>query len=226
MIYVCAKVKPIVDPVLAAIAALSQKMEKMVTKTDFEVLKQNIQNETKIIISEVVDPIKDELATLSERVTKIENGQNGGIGSGEEGLQNSGRLQNQVDEITEKMKIMFIPVDPKTTATAIVIGGLTDFTSIDEASKWLTDILWDGYAPMPLGTYVKGKDVKFTGIFPANFSSPADRIKSLSVLKSKLMMLGGKIIWADIDLPVKIRAPDKLLLALKKLLILMFHRKG
>ena len=72
---------------------------------------------------------------------------------------------------------------------------------------------------MPIGTYVKGKDVKFTGIFSANFSSPADRIKSLSVLKSKLMMLGGKIIWADIDLPAKIRAPEKLVLALKKLLV-------
>ena len=32
-------VKPTVDPVLEAIAALSQKMENMVTKTDFEVLK-------------------------------------------------------------------------------------------------------------------------------------------------------------------------------------------
>ena len=230
-------VKPTVDPVLAAIVALSQKMEKMVTKTDFEVLKQNIQKETKIIISEAVDPIKDELATLSERVTQIENGQNGGIGSGEGGLQNSGHLQNQVDEITEKMKTMSIPTDPKATATAIVIGGLTDFTSLDEASKWLTDILWDGYAPMPIGTYVKGKDVKFTGIFCANFSSPADRMKSLSILKSKLMLLGGKIIWADTDLPAKIRAPEQFLLALKKqlvawdftansvLLILIVHRR-
>ena len=114
------------------------------------------------------------------------------------------------------MKTMSIPTDPKSTPTAIVIGGLTDFTSLDEASKWLTDILWDGYAPMPIGTYVKGKDVKFTGIFCANFSSPADRMKSLSVLKSKLMTSGGKIIWADTDLPAKIRAPEQILIALKK----------
>ena len=33
------------------------------------------------------------------------------------------------------------------------------------------------------------------------------------------MMLGGKLIWADTDLPAKIRALEKLLLALKKQLV-------
>ena len=49
------------DPILAAIAALSEKMdtkmEKMVTKEDFDVFKQNAQRDIKIIISEAVDPI-------------------------------------------------------------------------------------------------------------------------------------------------------------------------
>ena len=83
----------------------------------------------------------------------------------------------------------------------------------------MKDILWDAYAPLPIETYVKGKDVAFSGVFCANFCSPADRIKSLTAVKTKLAELGGKIIWADTDLPAIVRAPDKFLSAMKKQLI-------
>ena len=55
--------------------------------------------------------------------------------------------------------------DPKTTGTDIVIGGLTHLTSLEEASKWLLEILWTVYAPMPVETYTKRKDGAFSGLF-------------------------------------------------------------
>ena len=47
------------------------------------------------------------------------------------------------------------PLDPKVTGTDIVIGGLKKIASLDEASKWIREVLWTAYAPMPVETYIK-----------------------------------------------------------------------
>ena len=78
-------------------AKLFLMMSNMPTKDDLLTFKADIKNEVKVVVSEGVDPIKDEVATLSERVSKIENAQNGG-GGGEN--TDSGHLQKQVGEIT------------------------------------------------------------------------------------------------------------------------------
>ena len=49
-------------------AKLFSMMSNMPTKDDLLTFKSDIKNEVKIIVSEAVDPIKDEMATLSERV--------------------------------------------------------------------------------------------------------------------------------------------------------------
>ena len=173
-------------------------------------------------MAEAVDPIKDEVADIKVRILKLEEApqtsSGSGGASGGENI-NSGVLQKQVDEIKENMKSMVNPTDPKLTSTTLVVGGLTDFISLEDASKWLKDILWDAYAPLPIETYVKGKDVEFSEVFCASFCSPADRIKSLTAVKTKLAELGGTTIWADTDLPATVRAPEKFLFALKKQLI-------
>ena len=217
-------VKPTVDPVLAAIAALSQKMEKMVTKTDFEVLKEKIQKETKIIISEAVDPIKDALKENTDKLQRqideiTEQMQNMGAGGGGEENKDLGHLQKQVDEIKENMKNTDGPLDPKIIGTDIVIGGLAHLSSLEEASKWLREILWTAYAPMPVETYIKRKDGVFAGLCFAKFASPTDRTKALSVVKTKLLELGGKEKWANFDLPTDVRAPEVFVIGLKKILV-------
>ena len=103
----------------------------------------------------------------------------------------SAHLQKQVDEIKENMKLAENSTDPKIISTTLVVGGMTNFTTLDDASKWLKEILWDAYAPLPIETYVKGKNVAYAGVFCAKSSSAADRIKSLSALKIKLVELGG-----------------------------------
>ena len=92
-------------------------------------------------------------------------------------------------------------------------------TSLEEASKWLRDLLWTAYAPMPVETYIKRKDGVFSGVFCAKFASPTDRTKALSVVKNKLMEVGEKGKWANIDLPTDVRAPEVFVTGLKKILV-------
>ena len=124
--------------------------------------------------------------------------------------------ENQIKKVSAQK---FNETDPKITSTTRVIGGITELSLLDDAPKWLNDILWDAYAPLPIETYVKGKNVAYAGVFCAKCSSAADRVKSLSVLETKLVEFGGKPKWADIDLPPTVRAPEKFLFALRKLLI-------
>ena len=105
------------------------------------------------------------------------------------------------------------------TSTTMVIGGLTDYSSLCEASKWLNDILWEAYAPIPIETFVKTISGEFFGVFCARFASASDRIKALSIVKRKLVELGGKQVWANTDLPTEISAPEQFLLGLKKQLV-------
>jgi hypothetical protein len=124
-----------------------------------------------------------------------------------------------VDEIKENMKNIVKPTDPKLTSTTLVIGGLTDFTSLNDASKWLENILWEAYAPLPLEIFVRNAAGAFSGVFCASFVSPEDRIKALAVLKRKLGEIGRKEIWANTDLPTEVRAPEVYLYGLKKQLV-------
>jgi hypothetical protein len=111
------------------------------------------------------------------------------------------------------------PADPKVTGTVIVIGGLTNLTSLDEASKWIREVLWTAYAPMPVEIYIKRKDGIFSGVFYAKFATPGDRIKGLSVVKNNFVEVGGQGKWANIDLPSDIRAPEAFVTGLKKILL-------
>ena len=52
---------------------LSLIMAQMTTKTDLETFKTEIKGNIKIVVSEAVDPLKDEMVSLSERVTTKKN---------------------------------------------------------------------------------------------------------------------------------------------------------
>ena len=71
-------------------------------------------------------------------------------------------------------------MDPKIIAIDIVIGQAIIFSSLEEASKWLRDVLWIAYAPTLVETYIKRKDNVFSGVFYAKFATPEDRVKGLS----------------------------------------------
>jgi hypothetical protein len=60
------------NPILDAIEAVSKKLDKMALKSDLEDFKIQIGQDTKVIVSEAVDPIKEEIHDLKSRVTVLE----------------------------------------------------------------------------------------------------------------------------------------------------------
>ena len=56
------------NPVLDAINALSDKMDKMAMKSDLEEMRTHLTAETKIIVAEAVDPLKSEMHDVRHRV--------------------------------------------------------------------------------------------------------------------------------------------------------------
>ena len=138
------------------------------------------------MISDVVAPIHNCMTGIEKSVQNVENNLgatagkvleledkmknlvlSGGAGGG--GNIDSGHLQKQVDEIKENMKLAENSTDPKIISTTLVVGGMTNFTTLDDASKWLKEILWDAYAPLPIETYVKGKMLLMQVYFAQNF---------------------------------------------------------
>ena len=59
--------------VLDAIAAMSNKLDKMALKSDIDVMQENMAKVTREMISEAVDPIKDEIHDIKSRISKIES---------------------------------------------------------------------------------------------------------------------------------------------------------
>ena len=72
---------------------------------------------------------------------------------------------------------------------------------------------------MPIEVFVSNEKGDFSGVFFASFASAPDRIKALSAVKSKLVQLGGKVIWANTDLPKENRTVESFLFGLKKQLV-------
>jgi hypothetical protein len=60
------------DAYLAAIEKLSSNMDYLASKTDVEQMKTAVLVQTKVMISEAVDPIKSEFHTLKDRIDLLE----------------------------------------------------------------------------------------------------------------------------------------------------------
>ena len=60
------------DPYLDGIQKLSAKMDTLASKADVETMHLAVIAETKTLISDAVDPIKDEFSTLHVRVATLE----------------------------------------------------------------------------------------------------------------------------------------------------------
>ena len=63
--------KPI-DPVLDALGAISEKLDRMALKTDLEALTVDLKQHTKVTVAEAVDPIKSEIHDLQNRISVLE----------------------------------------------------------------------------------------------------------------------------------------------------------
>ena len=63
------------DPIMETLTTI---LATMTTKSDLDSFKINIETSTKIIVSEAVDPIKDEVVDIKSRIQKLEEAPWGG----------------------------------------------------------------------------------------------------------------------------------------------------
>ena len=102
----------------AAASSDPKMMVAMATKSDLDSFKINTEANTKMIVFEAVDPIKDKIVDIRARILKLEAvpqvpiTSGGGGGDGGEN-KNIGDLQRQMDEMKENMKNIENPNDPK-----------------------------------------------------------------------------------------------------------------
>ncbi|CAE8598841.1 unnamed protein product [Polarella glacialis] len=65
--------EPPSDLLLAALGDISTKLDKMALKSDIDDLRADITKQTKLSIAEAIDPLKDEMADLKDRVITLES---------------------------------------------------------------------------------------------------------------------------------------------------------
>jgi hypothetical protein len=98
-------------------------------------------------------------------------------------------------------------------AKTMVIGGLQQLKSLQEATTWLGEKLKDMNGPSHCGTYMKSSC--FQGLLFAKFRSVYDRDTAVALLRSDTIMMGEKRVWATQDLPLQTRARKMFLLGLR-----------
>ena len=190
---------------------LNTVMMSMALKTDVDAVKndmggrlqilkdevQSIAQQTKMQISEAVDPVKNELADVRTdinqstlRITKLEEFMNSTINAGP---RSPGAAQSNAVQDYEK---------------TVYIEGLKTKT-IEEAKEWVSQLIWQQWGPEPVAIYCKGEYRDF--VF-ASFSTKENRDRMVQVLQNTKETNGLRI---KEDLPANLRAPKNILLGLR-----------
>ena len=119
------------DPVLSAIHALSAKMDKLTvtaaSKEDLNKLKADLKAETKVMISESVDPVKDDMRELRDRVASLETARvPAGSASADHLPRDVQQMLNSLDPALRRVAFVGFPSESSAEARIKVID---DFIS-------------------------------------------------------------------------------------------------
>ena len=94
----------------------------------------------------------------------------------------------------------------------LIVGGLDDYASIDEASKFIKDILWKSWSPTPIDIFSKGD---YRNIAFATFSTRKERDEAIKILRASVK---EENIWTKEDLAPDQRARRTFLLGIRYVL--------
>lgn len=175
---------------------LGDMMQNMATKSDLEALRVKAAEETKLLVSVAVDPIKDELTDLKTsleakevRIKKLEEAESQSSTSVDKArVTNDPALAKRIEELEKLVAGMSLSAtgDGKDNATGVV-GGLQGAASVDTAKSWLNDILQRASIDGILDVYHKGND-NFNGMLFVKFASSQKRdvaIRTFNSLRSR-----------------------------------------
>ena len=131
--------------VLEAIELLSAKMDRMALKPDLQELQTTIETSTKVAVAEAVDPLKLEFHELKSCVDELEKNKQAQDVPMAAQLELPGdlkeNLQKQIDEIERQLKANRKPTQAADTQSTVYVGGLSGWTTMEDAQKWMNDEL-------------------------------------------------------------------------------------
>ena len=173
----------------------------MASKEDLRQMQNDIHKSTKNMVSEVVDPIKDQIFEINARFEKVESNPSQNTSNNEA----QSKLQEQVVTLEASVSNLASSTSVQKTPTA-VFGGLASLGSMQNAITWLKQKLSEVGAPTPVDVYFNG--ATFTDILFASFSSVAERDAATRKLRLSKTELGGKAVWGNAEAPLEVRVYD------------------
>ena len=210
----------VVDSILAAIAALSTKIDgmslkqdNMVSKQDLQVMQNQMESKTQVMVSSAVDPLKDTIFDLQARLEKVE--QTGPVGSNQNASSSThGQelLQNQINALQAKIVELSFQKRP-----VAVIGGFRNCGNLEDAKVWINAKCVEYGVASAVDIWCP--KAGFKGIAFAKFADTSTRDKFVSKVQSTKPQYESIPVWSRAEAPVEVRACEKSLSGLKKLLV-------
>ena len=186
---------------------LGTMMSNMVMKNDLEGLKQDMMTETKIQISEAVDPLKSEIADIRSDITGFE----ARLATMDVPCK---RLES-IEADLAKLKEGSAAGNIKTENLRVVVGRMPNVHTLDQAKAWLTKTLADSGVPQPVDKFITSDD--FKGILCARCTSPLHRDQLISAVRDTAQKSATDT-WAKTHQPIEVRAAEGVLFAFKRML--------
>ena len=151
--------QPVTTPTNADIMArLGTMMGSMVVKDNLIALKRDVMQETKVAISESVDPVKNEIADIRKdvakmglRVADVEKVFANGVKGDDSDFGWKAKI-NDIEKTLTTMKQIDNPV--------AVIGGLEGAGTLEQADKWLASQLALMGVAKTVTVFIKGDEFK------------------------------------------------------------------
>ena len=187
----------------ADISNIDQKFDKM--QADISDLKEKSATKT-------------EVSDLASRIQKMELDMKN-MREGEFPMDFAASSDHRVDPAMisrlEALEKELKAKDPIKDIT-MVIGGLKDFATLQEAETFIKNKLWTYWGPTMSDIYTKGD---FKGMAFCKFESKENRDKAVNIFDQQRFKHGEHNIWANPDLPVVDRQTNSFLFAAKKTMV-------
>ena len=177
---------------------LDVMMNNMVMKDDLRTMRQEMVQDTKVMISEAVDPVKEEICTMKAKVGKMDQR----LSSAEQRQEKAtADPRNDVQEKVAKLESMLHDLNEQAKKEfASVFGGLQKDVSEGDAIGFLEESLLKVGAAKPSRIFAKGP---YSGMLWAKFPCKAERDSWVERFRNANIHHDKDKVWSDEERPKK-----------------------
>ena len=179
-------------------------------KTEFQQMRKQINDDTQVMVSAAVDPIKDTIFDLNARLQKVEShGPSSSNQNHNTTIQT--QLQSQIEALEQQIKELSIQKRP------VAVVGFKNCGGLEDAKIWIQAKCTDFGVSVPSEMWCPRGG--FKRIVFTKFADIATRDKFVSKVVSMKPEYEGVQVWSREEQPVEVRACEIFLKGLKKLLV-------